>query len=171
MLIGTEGAGPAESAARPDGAIDPRLVFRAVPGHTREEVLGELSRRLADCGVVPDASELAAKLLDREKLGCTGLGDGIAIPHCKLPDIDRVAIAVASTAEPVDFGAADGKPITLIFLVVSPANGAAAHLQALARVSRMLRVPGVVQRLREAETPERLREAVRDAEAGLPVAQ
>ena len=59
-------------------------------------------------------------------------------------------MAVASTAEPVDFGAADGKPITLIFLVVSPANGAAAHLQALARVSRMLRLPGVAARLREA---------------------
>lgn len=171
MLIGTEGAGPAESAVRPESAIDPRLVFRALPGRTREEVLGELSRRVADCGVVPNASELASKLLDREKLGCTGLGDGIAIPHCKLPDIDRVAIAVASTAEPVDFGAADGKPITLIFLVVSPANGAAAHLQALARVSKMLRVPGVVQRLREAETPERLREVVRDVEAGLPVSQ
>jgi PTS system nitrogen regulatory IIA component len=170
MLIG--GAeGPAESAAHPGGAIDARLVFRGVPGRTREEVLEELSRRVAASGAVPDARELAQRLLDREKLGCTGLGDGIAIPHCKLPDIDRVAVSVASTENPVDFGAADGKPITLIFLVVSPANGAATHLQALARVSRMLRVPGVAQRLREAPTRERLLEAVREAEAGVPVAQ
>lgn len=169
MLIGTEGA--AESAAHRESAIDPRLVFRAVPGRTREEVLSELSRLVAALGVVPDADELSARLLDREKLGCTGLGDGVAIPHCKLKDVEKVAIAVASTENPVDFGAADGKPITLIFLVVSPANGAAAHLQALARVSRMLRVPGVVQRLRAAATTESLREAVREAESGLPVAQ
>ena len=77
-------------------------------------------------------------------------------------------MAVASSAEPVDFGAADGKPITLIFLVISPANGAAAHLQALARVSRMLRLPGVAARMREAPTPERLLEVVREAEAGVP---
>jgi nitrogen PTS system EIIA component len=169
MLIGTEGA--AESAAHREAAIDPRLVFHAVPGRTREEVLNELSRRVAAHGVVPDAAELAGKLLDREKLGCTGLGDGIAIPHCKLKDIDRVAVAVASTEDPVDFGAADGRPITLILLVVSPANGAAAHLQALARVSRMLRLPGVIQSLREAATPDGLRGAVREAEARLPVPQ
>ena len=169
MLIGTEGA--AESAAHREGVIDPRLVFHAIPGRTREEVLNELSRRVAARGVVPDVSELAGRLLDREKLGCTGMGDGIAIPHCKLKDIDRVAVAVSSTENPVDFGAADGKPITLILLVVSPANGAAAHLQALARVSRMLRLPGVIQSLRSAPTSEALQEAVREAEARLPVPQ
>jgi len=168
MLIGTEGA--AESAAHRNGGIDPRLVFASIPGRTREEVLAELSRRVATQGVVPDAAELAARLLDRERLGCTGLGDGIAIPHCKLPGIDRVAVAVATTEQPVDFGAADGKPIRLIFLVVSPTQGAAAHLQALARVSRMLRVPGVVQRLREASGSEQLRDVLREAEAGLPQA-
>jgi nitrogen PTS system EIIA component len=168
MLIGTEGA--AESAAQREGAIDPRLVFRAVPGRTREEILEELSRRMAAIGAVPDAAELAARLLDREKLGCTGLGDGIAIPHCKLAGIERPAVAVASTEMPVDFGAADGKPITLIFLVVSPTNAAAAHLQALSRVSRMLRVPEVARRLREAGSTEELRAAVRAAESGLPQA-
>ena len=170
MLIGgTEGR--ADSAARLDGQIDPRLVFRGVPGSTREEVLWELSRRVADRGVVPDATQLAARLLDREKLGCTGLGGGIAIPHCKLPDIERVAIAVASTETPVDFGAADGKPVTLIFLVISPANGAAAHLQALARVSRLLRVPGVADALRGAASSEGLVEVLRQAEGGLSVPQ
>ncbi len=169
MLIGTEGA--AESAAHRDGGIDPRLVFPAIPGQTREEVLGELSRRMAAQGAVPDANELASRLLDREKLGCTGLGDGIAIPHCKLPGIDRVAVAVATTEQPVEFGAADGKPIRLIFLVVSPTQGAAAHLQALARVSRLLRVPGVAHRLRDARSSEELREALREAEASLPVPQ
>jgi nitrogen PTS system EIIA component len=165
MLIGTEGT--AESAAYRGGAIDPRLVFASIPGRTREDVLAELSRRVAAQGVVPDAGDLAERLLDREKLGCTGLGDGIAIPHCKLAGIDHVAVAVATTEQPVDFGAADRKPIRLIFLVVSPTQGPAAHLQALARISRMLRVPGVAQRLREAVTSEQLHEALREAETGL----
>jgi PTS system nitrogen regulatory IIA component len=165
MLIGAEGT--AESAAHREGAIDPGLVFRAVPGDTREEILEELSRRVAAFGAVPDAKELASRLLDRERLGCTGLGNGVAIPHCKLAGIDRPAVAVATTERPVDFGAPDGKPITLVFLVVSPTFGAAAHLQALARVSRMLRVPGVAQRLRSATSSDDLREAVRDAESGL----
>jgi PTS system nitrogen regulatory IIA component len=164
MLIGTEGA--AESAEQREVAVDPGLVFFGLPGHTREELLDELARRVAAQGAVSDPAELADRLLDREKLGCTGLGDGIAIPHCKLKDLGRVILAVATTAEPVDFGAADGKPITLVFLVVSPANGAATHLQALARVSRMLRTPGVAARLRGAAGAEQLREAVREAEAG-----
>lgn len=169
MLIGTEGA--AEAAAHSGGPVDAALVFRALPGRTREELLEELSRRVAERGAVPDARELTERLLDREKLGCTGLGDGVAIPHCKLKDIDRVAVAVASTEQPVDFGAADGKPISLIFLVVSPANGAAAHLQALAKVSRLLRMPGIVRRLREAPTSEALVAVLREAEAGLSVPQ
>ena len=168
MLIGTEGS--AESTAHRNGGIDSRLVFASIPGRTREEVLAELSRRVAAQGAVPDAADLAGRLLDRERLGCTGLGDGIAIPHCKLPGIDRVEVAVATTEQPVDFGAADGKPIRLIFLVVSPTQGAAAHLQALARVSRLLRVPGIAPRLREAAGSEQLREVLREAEAGLPQA-
>ena len=162
--------GRGESAPRPNGSIDPRLVFSNVPGSSREEVLMELATLVADRGYAPDARELARRLLERERLGCTGLGSGIAIPHCKLPDIDRVAVAVASTQNPIDFGAPDGRPVDLVFLVVSPANGAAAHLQALARVSRLLRVPGVAEGLRQADSRERLLDVIREAEAGLPVA-
>jgi mannitol/fructose-specific phosphotransferase system IIA component (Ntr-type) len=169
MLIGTEGT--AESAAHREETIDPRLVFPALPGRTREEILEELSRRVAAQGAAPNAAELASRLLDRERLGCTGLGDGVAIPHCKLPGIDHVTVAVATTAEPVDFGAADGQPVRLIFLVVSPTQGAASHLQALARVSRFLRLPGIAQRLRDARSSEEIREILRDGEAALPVAR
>jgi len=169
MLIGG-----AEDAVEPpvrEGVIDPRLVFAGIPGDTREGILSALSDRVAAAGFVKDAGQLAARLLDRERLGCTGLGGGIAIPHCKLTDIDRVAIAVASTERPVEFGAADGKPVDLVFLVVSPANAAAAHLQALARISRLLRVPGVIDSLRQASTREGLIAVLREAQAGLPVAQ
>ena len=169
MLIG--GDGSTAAGTRRDGLLDPRLVFRGLPGRSREEVLSELSRRVCAEGLIPDAEELTARLLAREKLGCTGLGGGIAIPHCKLPDLDEVVVAVASTQTPVDFGASDGNPVELIFLVVSPAQAAAAHLQALARVSRLLRAPGVVERLREAGSQESFLGVLRAAEAGLPVTQ
>src|SRR5262249_46655071 len=88
---------------------------------------------------------------------------GIAIPHCKLSGIADVVAAMATTAEPIPFGAADGIPVHLIFLVVSPAAASAAHLQALARISRILRTPGVIEDLDAATSADRLLETARTA--------
>jgi len=151
------------------GLYDTRRVFQALPGHTREEVLGQLASRLAQGGAVREPGELVTRLLERERLGCTGLGGGVAIPHCKLRDLAEVVVAVASTERPVDFGASDGIPVTLIFLVASPADAAAPHLQALARISRLLRASGVVDDLRAARSPLELFGVLRAAEAGLAV--
>ena len=168
MLIEGETAegGP---AGRREGLVDSRLVFAGLPGATREDVLREFSTRIGKLGLVPDPDALVDRLLEREKLGCTGLGNGIAIPHCKLSSLTDVVIAVATTAAPIDFGASDGIPVRVLFLVASPAYAAAAHLQALARISRLLRTPGVADALREAHSVERLRDVLREAEAGLPV--
>ncbi len=151
-------------AAGADGLYDARRVFQGLPGHTRDEVLEELAFRLAETGAVREPGELVARLIERERLGCTGLGGGVAIPHCKLRDLADVVVAVAST-EPIDFGAPDGIPVTLVFLVASPAEAAAAHLQALARISRLLRAPGVVDGLRAAGTPLEMLGVLRGAEA------
>jgi len=153
------------ATAPPEAGLDGSLLFPRIPGATREEVLEEICSRMAKAGSVRDPGELVRCLLDRERLGCTGLGRGIAIPHCKLRDVDRVIVAVATTQAPIEFGAADGMPVDLIFLVVSPIDGAAAHLQTLARVSRLLRAPEVVESLRLAPTPEALGEALRGAPA------
>ena len=161
--------GAVERTGERETPVDPRLVFHRIPGATREEVLGELSARLAAAGAVPDARYLLARLVDRERLGCTGLGDGIAIPHTKLRDLRGVAVGLATTAVPVDFGAADGRPIDLVVLVVSPTDAPAAHLQALARVSRLLRTPGFAAVLRSARSTEELIETLRSTEA-VPVA-
>ncbi|HKD16591.1 MAG TPA: PTS sugar transporter subunit IIA, partial [Thermoanaerobaculia bacterium] len=106
--------GAAEGAGEREGPVDPRRVFHGIPGASREEVLAELSFRLAADGAIPDARDLTARLLDREKIGCTGLGAGIAIPHCKLRDLREVVVALATTSIPVDFGAADGRPIDIV---------------------------------------------------------
>ena len=168
MLIEGETAESGQ-AGRREGLVDSRLVFADLPGATCEDVLRELSKRIGALGLVPDPDALVARLLEREKLGCTGLGSGIAIPHCKLPDLVDVLIAVATTAALIDFGAPDGIPVRVLFLVASPANAAATHLQALARISRLLRSPGVVDALREANSAERILDVLREAEATLPV--
>ena len=160
-------AGGASAAAEP--LVDPGRVFHRLPGASREEVLEELSARLAERGAIADPGELYARLIDRERIGCTGLGGGVAIPHCKLRNLPGVVAAVASTAAPVDFGAADGVPVDLIFLVASPAEAPAAHLQTLARISRVLRTPGVVEGLRAAGSAEEMAGVLRNAQATLAV--
>ena len=159
-LLGAEGASP-----RRGGAIDPRLVFFRIPGATRDAVLAEFASRLEAKGAVRSASELLARILKRESDGCTGVGHGIAIPHCRLDGLEGEVVGFATAGTPVDFGAPDGRPVDLVFLVASPTQAAAAHLQAVARVSRLLRAPGLVESLRQAGSAEELAEILRGAEA------
>ena len=153
------------------GLLDSRFVFADLRGPGLEEVLGELARRLAAAGVIRDVQDLTRRLIERERLGCTSLGGGVAIPHCKSRDVDDVVLAVGLAPEGIDFQAADGVPVTLIFLILSPADQPAVHLQALARISRLLRTPGVVETLRRAKTREEILEALKEAQTSLTAAQ
>jgi mannitol/fructose-specific phosphotransferase system IIA component (Ntr-type) len=167
MLIGTapgEGS-EATSSTRMESPVDPRLVFFRLPGASRDAVLSEFASRLAALGAVPDAGELVARLLKRESDGCTGVGRGIAIPHCRLDALDGEVVAFATTAQPIEFGASDGVPVDLVFLVASPVQAAAAHLQAVARVSRLLRRPGLAEALRGARSGEELVAALGEPDA------
>ncbi len=161
MSPGAEGLWP--------GAADPRLVFTDLESMTVEGALADMARRLAAAGVVKDAEELTRRLLEREQLGCTGLGSGIAIPHCKWKGLSEIVVAIGSSRSGIEFHAADGVPVTLLFLILSPAEAPAMHLQALARISRLLRTPGVAESLRRASTPGGILEALREAETALPV--
>jgi len=150
--------------------LDPRLVFPDLTARSREEALREIARKLAEAGVVSDAEDLARRLIEREGLGCTGLGGGIAIPHCKLKDLPHIVLSIARCREPVDFQAPDGKPVTILFLILSPAQAPALHLQALARVSRWLKTPGTAESLIRAKTREEILEAIREARTSLAAA-
>jgi len=108
-------------------------------------------------------------LFARERLGSTGLGGGVAIPHCKTRDLADVLLAVGVSRRGIDFGAADGVPVTLIFLVVSPSDAPGLHLQALARISRVIRMPGVAEDLRRAATAAEIAAVLKTAEGRLPV--
>lgn len=105
------------------------------------------AERLADGGVVKSANEVYEKLREREELGSTGIGSGVALPHCKLKGIDRVVLAVATSAQGVDFGAVDGEPVRLFFMVLSPVKDPAAHLQSLAAISKWVKADQHVERI------------------------
>lgn len=98
------------------------------------------------------AEEVVERLTERERLGSTGFGGGIAIPHAKLDSIDAVRGAVLLLAEPVAFDAVDDMPVDVIFMLLSPADSGAEHLKMLARVSRFLRNDAQVKRLRGAKS-------------------
>lgn len=154
---------PAEPGFFP-GLVDERRIFPDLAGSTLEEALSEMSNGLARTGVVSDGADLARRLVERERMGSTGLGAGLAIPHCKLRGIADVVLAVGVSARGIDFGAADGLPVRLVFLVLSPADAPALHLQALARISRVIRLPGVAERLVKAETAGEIAAALKEAE-------
>jgi PTS system nitrogen regulatory IIA component len=103
---------------------------------SKKQVLQLLARKAADLTGREEHTILGV-LLERERLGTTGIGNGVAIPHCKLPDLDRVHGLFARLQRPVDFNAIDGKPVALVFLLLAPDAGGSGDLRMLARVSRL----------------------------------
>jgi len=134
---------------------------------TPESVVGNL-RVTSKKQALQDLSEKAASisgqheraifdvLMERERLGTTGVGSGIAIPHGKLPNIDKLYGVFARLESPVDFQAIDDQPVDLIFLLLAPESAGADHLKALARVSRLLRDKGTCEKLRGTDSADAL---------------
>lgn len=146
----------AESIAA--GLLDvtrPGLVFPDLDGADASSVLAGLSRRLAaELPGGTSALEIARRFAEREALGSTALGRGLAVPHCKLAGIDRPWLAVGVHPRGVDFGAPDGEPVRVFLAVVSPPATPAAHLKVLAAISRWARDPANVAALAGAATVE-----------------
>jgi PTS system nitrogen regulatory IIA component len=119
--------------------VRPDLIFPDLPAAEWHEVLRELAGRIADRGGAGSAEELFQRLWEREQQGATGIGAGVAIPHCKLPGLRRAVVALGMVPAGVEVGAADGEPVRLFFVVLSPEESPAEHLQGLAAISRWLR--------------------------------
>jgi fructose-specific phosphotransferase system IIA component len=127
----------------------PDLIFPDLPAADRTEVLRAFAGRLAEQGLVNDADALFDKLREREQLGSTAIGGGIAIPHCKVDRLKSGVVSLGRVPQGVDFGAADGQPVRLFFLVISPSQSPAEHLQILAAISRWIRGGSRVEALLE----------------------
>jgi len=127
--------------------IEPNAILPSLKVSTRKQALQELSERAAEVSGLP-AREIFDALLQRERLGSTGVGGGIAIPHGKLPRVDRMIGLFARLERPIDYEALDGEPVDLIFLLLAPESAGADHLKALSRVARALRDQRLTARLR-----------------------
>ncbi|WP_119680138.1 PTS IIA-like nitrogen regulatory protein PtsN [Indioceanicola profundi] len=133
--------------------ITPDGILPNLRAGSKKQALQELARKAAE---LTDQHERAIfdVLLERERLGTTGVGRGIAIPHGKLPGLTQVTAVFARLEKPVDFEAIDEQPVDLMCLLLAPEQAGADHLKALARVSRLLRDPVLCDKLRGAETAD-----------------
>ncbi len=121
----------------------------------KKQVLLEIARRAATTTGIAER-RIYDVLAERERLASTGLGRGLAIPHGKLPELDRLCGVFARLERPIPFDAHDNRPVDLVFALLAPADAGAEHLRALARVSRLLRDDAIRQKLRGADNPDAL---------------
>jgi PTS system nitrogen regulatory IIA component len=126
-----------------------KAIFPSLKANSKKQAIQELSAKAAEL-TSREAREIFETLLQRERLGSTGVGNGVAIPHGKLPKLDKLVGLFARMAKPIDFEALDGEPVDLIFLLLAPEAAGADHLKALARIARLLRDDKVAKKLRAA---------------------
>lgn len=122
---------------------------------SKKHALQDLARRTADISGLQERAVFDV-LMERERLGTTGVGNGIAIPHGKLPDLERIIGFFARLKKPIDFQAIDERPVDLIFVLLAPETAGADHLKALARISRLLRNETKCEKLRGTDNAEAL---------------
>jgi PTS system nitrogen regulatory IIA component len=135
--------------------VTPNAVIPALKVNGKKQAIQELSARAAKL-TGQNERQIFETLMQREKLGSTGVGNGIAIPHGKLPKLEKLFGLFARLDRPIDFEALDGQPVDLIFLLLAPEGAGADHLKALARVARLLREAEMVARLRASRDPDAL---------------
>ena len=135
--------------------VTPNAIIPALKVNSKKQALAEIAARAAELSGQSERAILDV-LLQREKLGSTGVGQGVAIPHGKLPKLERLFGLFARLERPVDFESLDGQPVDLIFLLLAPEGAGADHLKALARVARLLRDPEIARKLRQSREAEAL---------------
>jgi nitrogen PTS system EIIA component len=135
--------------------VAPNAIIPAMKVNGKKQALQEIATKAAELTGQSDRTILEI-LLQREKLGSTGVGNGVAIPHGKLPRLGKVLGLFARLERSIDFEALDGQPVDLVFLLLAPEGAGADHLKALARVARLLRDPEIARKLRESRDAEAL---------------
>jgi nitrogen PTS system EIIA component len=145
--------------------LDRRAVVAELQGKTKPELLRELCHPLATLHAGLSEDRLVQILLDRERLGSTGLAEGVAIPHGKLRGADKLIASFGRSLPGVDFDALDKAPTHLFFTIFAPEASSGDHLRALARVSRMLRNPEFRGEVMKAADADAIYNLIQDADA------
>jgi len=145
--------------------LDPASVEAAIKSVTKDDVLVEMTDVLLRSVKGLDRAQVLEVLQERERLGSTGIGEGVAIPHGKLKDIDQLVLSFGRSKQGVDFDSMDGKPAHLFFLLLAPEDSISVHLKTLARISKLLKDEDVRAQLMDAETADEIYQIIRNKEA------
>lgn len=143
-------------------------IIASLQAHSKEEVLVELVGPIAYTKPSMDKAGLIKTLLERENLGSTGIGGGVAIPHGKFEGVDRLVASFGRSVDGLDFSSMDNKPTHLFFLLVAPKNSAGEHLKALARISRLFKDPLLKNSLLQAESGDEIFQLLEEYDLRLP---
>lgn len=147
--------------------LNPSAIAPELKATEKKKVLAELTDAILKVDNSLDREKVIKVLQERERLGSTGIGEGVAIPHGKLKDIDNLLISFGRSRSGVDFDSMDGKPAHLFFLLVAPEESVGVHLKTLARISKLLKNPTVRARLLEAEGSEDIYRIIAEEEEHL----
>jgi len=140
--------------------MQPGCVKVPLQGKDKESAITELVDLLSEKGLLKDREVVLEAVLARERTRSTGIGCGVAIPHGKCDGVNELVMALGLTSEPIDFESVDGNPVEIIVLLVSPADRTGPHIQALARISRLMLDTEFKQKLQECESGEQLYELI-----------
>lgn len=144
--------------------LNPEAVVAELQSRDKGKVLAELTDALIACDQTLQRDEVIQVLQERERLGSTGIGDGVAIPHGKLKGIPELMLAFGRSRTGVDFDSMDGKPAHLFFLLIAPEESVGVHLKTLARISKLLKDATVRQKLLDADSQKDLYQIILDEE-------
>jgi fructose-specific phosphotransferase system IIA component len=133
----------------------------------KQDAIAELVELLAKNGELLDAKKVLDAVLDREGTRTTGIGNGLAIPHGKTTGTDHLTMAIGKPAEPIDFQSIDGRPVTIIWLLTSPPDKTGPHIQALARISRLMTVDRFRAAMNQTKSPQEMFEVIAAQEAAM----
>jgi len=151
--------------------LQENLIIEELEAIDKQGILREFARLLKSMNRIENEEELLRVLLEREVLGSTGIGDGVAIPHGKLPIITEMTVAFGRSKKGVDFQALDSKPVHFFFLLVTPEDRPGDHLKALARISRILKNPALRESLQTASTRQELKSLIYQEDSKYPQPQ
>lgn len=145
--------------------LNPEAIVAELQATDKPKALAELTDTLIACNPFLDRDRVIRVLQDREKLGSTGIGDGVAIPHGKLEGVPELILAFGRSSKGVEFESMDGNPAHLFFLLVAQEESVGIHLKALARMSKLLKDGSVRKKLLEATDQAAIYQAIRDEDA------
>ncbi len=145
--------------------IRPECFLPAIEDRTREGALRTLVHAVAAHGLIRDEQDVYQRLMDRESIQSTAVGNGIAIPHCFIDEVPDLIIVVARAVAGLDFDSFDGKPTQVVFLLMGNRQEHSLHLKALARIARLIKSTAFIERIRASATVEDMVKAFEQEEA------